>query len=69
MAKSFLLREAPQVLQHKMNEMAKAKVKAKNLMGNGVTAGAMRRKAIMMAKEAGISEFSDGMGPNKRLRP
>jgi hypothetical protein len=58
MAKSFCLREAPQVLQSKVGQLNKDK-ESKSSSG-GVSAGTMKRKAIQMAKDAMMSEFADG---------
>ena len=49
-----------------MNDAAKAKAKLEPI--SGVTAGSMRRRAIMMAKNASLSEFADGLGSNKRIK-
>jgi ATP-dependent RNA helicase DDX31/DBP7 len=59
LAKSFCLREAPQVLQSKIGTMKKEREKETGKQG-GVTAGVMKRKASAMMKTAMISEFADG---------
>ena len=64
LAKSFCLQEAPAILQSKMGKLAKSlkdKTDKVNGSGGGVTAATMKRKALMMAKGAMISEFSAGL--------